>query len=406
MVLESTATDIVPIPKKDKDARDPLQNRCITIVCCVAKIYSSILNKRLQNYLENNNIFAEEQNGFRAGRSCIDHIFVMCTVLRNRKMLGKDTFLCFIDYKKAFDSVDRNLLLYKLYNIGIKGNMYKAISSLYSNPRSRIILQDHSTDYFDCPMGIKQGDCLSPTLFSIFINDLAEEIKNSAIGVKLHIEDIAGNIDVTVINILLYADDIVLFAETEEDLQSLLLIVQIWCEKWRLEVNLSKTNILHVRPKKRMQSNFLFLFNNRPVPYCKFYKYLGCFINEHLDYKFTHEMQADSAGRALSSRITKMIKNKGFPFSIYSLLYQACVCSISQYGDEVFGFEQYDTTFKLHLRAARAFLGLPKNVTSFGLVSELDWLLPHFQSRIKMIQYYNRTRLITLGSKPITLLFQ
>ena len=135
-------SDIVPIPKKDKDARDPLQNRCITIVCCVAKIYSSILNKRLQKYLETNKILAEEQNGFRVGRSCIDHIFVMCTVLRNRKMLGKDTFLCFIDYKKAFDSVDRNLLLYKLSNIGVTGHMYNAISSLYSNPKSRAILQD------------------------------------------------------------------------------------------------------------------------------------------------------------------------------------------------------------------------------------------------------------------------
>ena len=65
-------------------------------------------------------------------------------------------------------------------------------------------------------------------------------------------------------------------------------------------------------------------------------------------------------------------KNKGFPFSVYSTLYQACVCSISQYGAEVYGFKQYDGAFKLHLRAARAFLGLPKNVASFGLVSELD----------------------------------
>ena len=115
-------SDIIPIPKKDKDARDPLQNRCITIVCCVAKIYSSILNNRLQKYLEANDILADEQNGFRAGRSCIDHIFVMCTVLRNRKLLGLDTFMCFIDYKKAFDSVDRNLLLFKLSNIGVNGH--------------------------------------------------------------------------------------------------------------------------------------------------------------------------------------------------------------------------------------------------------------------------------------------
>ena len=393
-------SDIVPIPKKDKDARDPLQNRCITIVCCVAKIYSSILNKRLQKYLETNKILAEEQNGFRVGRSCIDHIFVMCTVLRNRKMLGKDTFLCFIDYKKAFYSVDRNLLLYKLSNIGVTGHMYNAISSLYSNPKSRVILQDYSTDYFDCPVGVKQGDCLSPTLFAIFINDLASEIKSSGVGVNLNIDDAEGNIEATLINILLYADDIVLFAENEADLQSLLNIVEIWCQNWRLEVNLTKTNILHIRAKRRMQSKYCFLFNKRPVPYCTFYKYLGCTINEHLDYSFTSEIQSDSAGRALSTIITKMIKSKGFPFSVYSILYQACVCSISQYGSEVFGYDQYNSYFKVHLRAARAFLGLPKNLASFGLVSELDWLLPHFQTRVKMIQHYGRImRMRTSGDR-------
>ena len=164
----------------------------------------------------------------------------------------------------------------------------------------------------------------------------------------------------------------------------------MWCEKWRLEVNLAKTNILHIRSKRKMQSRFVFIFNRRPVSYCQFYKYLGCYINEHLDYNYTSEMQSDSAGRALSSIITKLIKDKGFPFSVYSTLYQACVCSISQYGAEVYGFKQYDGAFKLHLRAARAFLGLPKNVASFGLVSELDWLLPHFQSQVKMIQHFSR----------------
>ena len=122
-------SNIIPIPKKDKDARNPLENRCITILCCVAKIYSSILNRRLQKYLEENQILSEEQNGFRTGRSCIDHIFILCTVLRNRKNMGKDTILCFIDFKKAFDSVDRNLLMFKLSRIGV--NMYIEISFLY-----------------------------------------------------------------------------------------------------------------------------------------------------------------------------------------------------------------------------------------------------------------------------------
>ena len=94
-------------------------------MCCVAKIYSSILTRRLQSYLEKNNLLVEEQNGFRASRSCTDHIFVLCTILRNRKVLGMDTFLAFIDFKKAFDSVDRTMLLYKLSKIGINGNFFE-----------------------------------------------------------------------------------------------------------------------------------------------------------------------------------------------------------------------------------------------------------------------------------------
>ena len=161
-------------------------------------------------------------------------------------------------------------------------------------------------------MGVKQGDCLSPTLFAIFINDLASEVKNSGVGLDLNIDNNDGNIEITFLNILLYADDIVLFAENELDLQFLLNIVETWCEKWRLEVNLTKTNILHIRVKRKLQSRYMFLFNKRPVPYCTFYKYLGCTINEYLDYSFTAEVQSDSAGRALSSIITKMIKIRAF----------------------------------------------------------------------------------------------
>ena len=92
------SSNIKPIPKKDKDPRDPLNNRCITIMCCIAKIYSKILNTRLQNFLDENKIWVDEQNGFRASRSCIDHIFSLCTILRNRKQMGQDTFLALSNF--------------------------------------------------------------------------------------------------------------------------------------------------------------------------------------------------------------------------------------------------------------------------------------------------------------------
>ena len=219
--------------------------------------------------------------------------------------MDQDTFLANIDFKKAFDSVDRNLLLYKLSTIGITGKFYNAISSMYANTKSRVLLYGLETDYFDCPIATKQGDCLSPTLFAIFINDLAEEIKASNVGLDLDPE--------TFLNILLYADDIVLLAKNEDDLQFLLLLVENWCRNWRLEVKLTKTNVMHVRCKNKQQSNFMFLFDRRPVPYCKTYIYLGCSFHENLDFEHTVNSLADSAGRAPSSILTKMIKKWGVP---------------------------------------------------------------------------------------------
>ena len=128
----------------------------------------------------------------------------------------------------------------------------------------------------------------------------------------------------TLINILLHADNIVIIAANENDLQDLLCIKQNSCRKWRLEVNSAKTNIMHIRSKRTDCSNFMFFLNKRDIPYSHEYKYLGCMINEHLDASLTTSVLVDSTGRALSSIITKLIKNKGFPFSVFCTVYQAC----------------------------------------------------------------------------------
>ena len=384
-------SDIKPIPKKDKDSRDPLQNRCITIMCCVAKIYSGILNRRLQNYLEKNQILVEEQNGFRASRSCIDHVLVLCTILRNRKSMGLHTFLTFIDFQKAFDSVDRDLLLFKLSKIGIFGRFYGAISAMYSNPRSRIILNDHETEYFECPIGVKQGDCISATLFATFINDLAKEIKQTGVGLRLNTNMEDPNLESNMlVNILMYADDIVLLTENEPDMQFLLSIVECWCSKWRLEVNLTKTNVMHVRGPGKSKSMFMFIFNRRPVDYCNSYRYLGVTLNEFLDYNFTSENQAEPAGRALGAIITKTIKNGGLPYNVYTMLFESCCTSVSDYGSEIWGFEPRGGVTKIHLRAARSYLGLPKNATSVGVLAEINWIEPVYRSQIRMVRQYLR----------------
>ena len=121
-----------------------------------------------------------------------------------------------------------------------------------------------------------------------------------------------------------------------------------------------------------IQSKFVFLFNCRIVTYCNTYKYLGSTLDEFLNFNKTSETQSESAGRALGALITKTIKNGGFPYSIYTMLYECLVCSVSDYGSEIWGFECRDAATKIQLRATRVFLGLPKTATSAGVLAEMS----------------------------------
>ena len=155
-------------------------------------------------------------------------------------------------------------------------------------------------------------------------------------------------------------------------------------------MNLTKTNILHVRPKRSHQSRFMFLFNRRPVEYCKAYKYLGITLNEFLDFDLTAEAQSEAAGRALGGLITKTIKNGGLPFKIYSMLYECSCTSVSDYGSEIWGFSPREAITKVHLRAARSYLGLPKNVTKVGVAAEINWVEPVFRGQLRMVRQFLR----------------
>ena len=193
---------INPIPKAStKDFGDPSQYRGITISSAVYKLYCAILNNRLTHFVEMNHILADEQNGFRKDRGCQDHIFTLASVLENRKLSGLSTFTAFIDFKSAFDRIDRDALFYKLLKCGINGNMYNAIKSLYSSIISTVRINGLYTNWFDIKNGVRQGCLMSTTLFNIFLNDLVAEINNLNLGIytgrNQHL------------SILAYADDII-----------------------------------------------------------------------------------------------------------------------------------------------------------------------------------------------------
>ncbi len=230
---------------------------------------STLLNNRLLYYLESNDILVDEQNGFRPGRSCIDHIFSLSTLVQNRLNENKSTFAAFIDMEKAFDWIDRDLLFYKLLSYNITGKFYRAVVSLYCNTMSCVRLNQYITPWFNTVSGVRQGDVLSPTLFAVFINDLSTELKRLQVGIPIGDE---------YISVLLYADDIVLLAENEEALQKMLDALGDWSRNWRLKVNCCKSKIIHFRKKQRPITQCNFTYQNTPIEIVCNYKYLGCIL--------------------------------------------------------------------------------------------------------------------------------
>ena len=134
-------------------------------------------------------------------------IFTLHNLLKIRKENNDQTFCAIIDFKKAFDLVDRDFMLYKLRKIGFSGKFYHAVNALYKTSKSSVQINNVATELFDVTNGIRQSDSLSSTLFSIYLNDLATEIKDLNMGVP--VADIC-------ISLLLYADYIVLFAPDEK----------------------------------------------------------------------------------------------------------------------------------------------------------------------------------------------
>ena len=134
---------------------------------CVAKAFAKIINNRLCDYLESKNLLQEEQNGFRKGRSCQDHISSLYFLFENRKLSKQDTYACFVDFKKAFDSVPRDLLWKKLIKAGINSKRLTSIKALCRNTNSVIKVNNDLSFTIIINRGVKQG-CPSPLFYLMF----------------------------------------------------------------------------------------------------------------------------------------------------------------------------------------------------------------------------------------------
>src|SRR3569833_4746440 len=99
----------------------------ITLLSVVGKIYTSVLNSRVSKWCEKYGILSDEQAGLRPGRSTVDHIFAVTEVLRLRRARRKETHCCFLDIRKAYDTMNRDALWKRLLDVGIRGKMWRVL---------------------------------------------------------------------------------------------------------------------------------------------------------------------------------------------------------------------------------------------------------------------------------------
>ena len=374
---------ISPIPKSStKDPCVPLNYRGISLLSCIYKLYSSLLNLRLTDHCEKNGYMVDEQNGFRSKRSCQDHIYVLSTVIRNRKAKGENTFCAYIDFRKAFDWVHRDLLLYKLaVSFDIHGRLFNTLSNIYSSSNSQLRVNSHLTESFNVSSGVRQGDIMSPVLFSMFLNDLATGVKNLKCGVKISTGELS---------ILLYADDIVLIAPSEENLQKMLNFVTEWCRKWCMAVNTEKTKVVHFRKKSIDKTNYTFRLGSAILEIVSHYKYLGVLFDENLSFELNASLLADAAGRALGAIRSKLKYLKECGFKSFSTLFESGVLSISDYCAGVWGIKHFSKFEQVSYKGARYFLGVHRFAPTDALLGELGWSSAKTRHKILILKLWNR----------------
>lgn len=321
---------VTPI-HKGGDASDPGNYRGIAVGSLLAKLYASMLNERLMEWTERHNLRARGQAGFRKDRRTTDQVFVLRTLIESARAAKQPLYACYVDFKKAYDTIDRDLLWVKLQRIGVHGEFLQAVRALYADVPMGLQLADGMSDTFSSLLGVKQGCPLSPTLFGIFIDDFQCELEAGAAGFGL--PTLAG----ALIPALFYADDLALISCEVEGLQAQLDLLQSYSARWGLTVNVKKTKVVaYTTPQRKVPPPQL-TYMSAPIEVLDSFTYLGVQLHS------THAFAAAGAARAQSARRAMLaLQNRCADLhlsdpTLLLQLFDALVRPVMLYGVEAWG---------------------------------------------------------------------
>lgn len=381
---------LTPVPKPKGNPEHPDDHRGIAVSTCLSKLYSLVILNRMDKWAENGGLRAAGQAGFRHGRGGADNSFVLCTLIEKYKFASKPIYAAFIDFRKAYDSLVRTILWQSLQSLGLHGRMLDTITSMYQNINIRVRLNGQLGDSFSSILGVKQGDPLSPLLFGLFLDRL-EAFLNSE-----H-PDIGVNLNYSLVNLLLYADDLVLMAESPEHLQHLLNSLSSFCDLNSMTVNVKKSETLIFNPQSNQPPPPV-TYNGSELVWQQSFIYLGTIYDSVNGIKGAGDRCFQKGRSALYSLVRRCHQLDLHNVHTKLHLFNSLVKPILIYGCEVWGpsylsrgkgsyRKQLDS---LHHSFLRQCLGVRTSTPIINIMTELQQESITNSIQRQIINFWNR----------------
>ena len=314
---------IVPVPKKG-DLSNPKNYRGISLMPIAAKVYNKLILNRI--YPSVDPILRTNQNGFRRGRSTAAQILSLRRIVEETRNANREMSLVFVDFRKAFDSINRDTLFEILPLYGIPPKLVKAIQALYQNTSATIITPDGHTDFFNILAGVLQGDTLAPFLFIIAL-DYALRLSldaNNSKGITLQPRTSTRHPSKHLTD-LDFADDLSLLSNYLEDAQLLLHSLEHAASLVGLHLNKDKTQYITTSKSESVIKTS----DGHAIKKVEDFKYLGAWIMDSGKDFNTRKAQAWSACNKVDS-----IWRSDLPKNIKIQFFQSLIQPILLYGSE------------------------------------------------------------------------
>ena len=320
----------------------------------------------MSGYCEKNNVFGDLQGAFRKNRRLENHIFALKGLCSLRKANKKNTWLSFIDITKAFDVINRDQLFVKLWNTGIQGKLWRIFRETYRGVQNKVFFGNYSTPWYEVSTGLKQGCCLSPTTFSIVMTDLISALNKEELGISFESKKIPA---------LLFADDIVLMAESEDQLQRMLNIVNSFGNKWGFKFDPTKSKVMVIG--KRIDKHKIWYIGSLEIKEVNEYKYLGVYISRSLKdrYHISKCLKEKSAKirNLIASTLSKHcnVKRVEFGNTLYNAKFVPGILNAS--GALIFSEESKKAVSTMQYKMAQDILQLKCKPATEALLGDLGW---------------------------------